>query len=463
MERINTLDCRNKIYLTFALLLFGLGVYISGTMDLSYDETYYWVYSKYLSWGYFDHPPAVAWSIALGTSLFGDNEFGVRFISQCFLFATALVVTFLVGDKKHFTTSLLLLLSMPLISLTGMVALPDAPLMFFSSLFFFLIKKYLDHDHWLNVLGLSLTIALMFYSKYHGLLIVLLTLCGYPLFLKRKSFWIIILIVIALYLPHIYWQYLHDFVSFKFHLFGRVEKHFSFNNILNYLVGQFILMGAPLFALFLIGLKKYGIKSPFERILLVNSLGFLCFLFLMSFRNQIEANWTISCAIALVVLMAPYAEKLGRKFNLAIAFNLILFALVRVIVLAPELFVKSSEENRLNEIFGWSERVEKVKQLCEGHQIVGDNYQFSSRFAYALNQPGIPSLHFGSRESHYKILNLEKNISAEEKICYLTSKKILGATVVETGYKDAIHIISNTTLEEIASYYGTTYEEITRE
>ena len=28
--------------------------------ELFDDEAYYWVYSKFLDWGYFDHPPMVA-------------------------------------------------------------------------------------------------------------------------------------------------------------------------------------------------------------------------------------------------------------------------------------------------------------------------------------------------------------------------------------------------------------------
>ena len=34
-------------------------VQAAGT-ELFDDEAYYWVYSKFLDWGYFDHPPMVA-------------------------------------------------------------------------------------------------------------------------------------------------------------------------------------------------------------------------------------------------------------------------------------------------------------------------------------------------------------------------------------------------------------------
>ena len=42
------------------LLLFILNVVQGGTTELLPDEAYYWVYSQYLDWGFFDHPPLVA-------------------------------------------------------------------------------------------------------------------------------------------------------------------------------------------------------------------------------------------------------------------------------------------------------------------------------------------------------------------------------------------------------------------
>src|SRR5213075_3600801 len=45
--------------------------------ELLDDEAYYWVYSHFLDWGYFDHPPMTAVLIRMGYSIF-QNELGVR-------------------------------------------------------------------------------------------------------------------------------------------------------------------------------------------------------------------------------------------------------------------------------------------------------------------------------------------------------------------------------------------------
>ena len=50
-----------------------------GTFPLCEDEAYYWEWSRNLALGYHDQGPGVALAIRLGTTLFGDGEFGVRF------------------------------------------------------------------------------------------------------------------------------------------------------------------------------------------------------------------------------------------------------------------------------------------------------------------------------------------------------------------------------------------------
>ncbi len=63
------------------LIFFGLWTLLnffqSANTVLLNDESYYWVYSNFLDWGYFDHPPMIAVLIKAGYFFF-HNEFGVR-------------------------------------------------------------------------------------------------------------------------------------------------------------------------------------------------------------------------------------------------------------------------------------------------------------------------------------------------------------------------------------------------
>src|SRR5881394_4413076 len=66
----------------FALVVLTLHrLWFATRLELVPDEAYYWLWSKHLAASYRDKGPAVAWVIALGTWLFGDNVFGIRFFS----------------------------------------------------------------------------------------------------------------------------------------------------------------------------------------------------------------------------------------------------------------------------------------------------------------------------------------------------------------------------------------------
>ena len=64
----------------WVVLFLGLAVRvaISGQFLMVPDETNYWQWSRYLALGYQDHPPMLAWTIWLSTTLFGQNELAVR-------------------------------------------------------------------------------------------------------------------------------------------------------------------------------------------------------------------------------------------------------------------------------------------------------------------------------------------------------------------------------------------------
>lgn len=469
LDRINTFLHSDRPFVIGAVFFLIINFFLIATTELTFDEAYYWIYSEYLSFGYFDHPPMVGLFIKIGTILFGQNEIGVRIV---FLLVTALSL-FLVWDLAGRKNALIFWVSvfiMPLLNFSGVAALPDTPMLFFAALFFYYLKKYIDEDNLKNVFILAVAIAGMFYSKYHGLLIVLLTVCGYPAFLKRKSFYLIAIITTLLFLPHVLWQYANDFVSFQFHLTGRKEKHFDIKNILDYVAGQIALMGLFNFFIFCFLFYKYKFKSAFERIMLANSFGFLGFIFFLSFRNQIEANWTVSCTICLIILFTKYLNPPYKKVFIALAVLPLLINLgFRIVLASPKSFVhyfdnpNDTDENRLNELIDWKEKkIPAVLAACAGKTIVADNYQVASKLAF-YTQLTIPAIHLDSRESQYSILKLQRSIAPDERICFLTSEDYMSSVKIETYYKDPIFVVQDTSLQELGKYHGVSYEEIIRD
>src|SRR5215213_1341442 len=70
---------RNAVLTISALV--ALRLLAAAWTPLTFDEAYYWMWSKHLAGGYYDHPPGVALVIRLGTMIAGDSELGVRLIS----------------------------------------------------------------------------------------------------------------------------------------------------------------------------------------------------------------------------------------------------------------------------------------------------------------------------------------------------------------------------------------------
>ena len=54
-----------------------LRLFLAGHFGLTEDEAYYWTWAQRLDVGYFDHPPMIAWWIAIGDGL-KHSEWGVR-------------------------------------------------------------------------------------------------------------------------------------------------------------------------------------------------------------------------------------------------------------------------------------------------------------------------------------------------------------------------------------------------
>ena len=68
-----------RVSLALIAVLIVLRAVMAAQLPLSADEAYYWLWSKRLAFGYYDHPPLIAWAIRAGTSLLGDTPLGVRF------------------------------------------------------------------------------------------------------------------------------------------------------------------------------------------------------------------------------------------------------------------------------------------------------------------------------------------------------------------------------------------------
>ncbi|HEY1164604.1 MAG TPA: glycosyltransferase family 39 protein, partial [Chitinophaga sp.] len=272
---------------SFLLGWLVLGLLQAGFTELMDDEAYYWVYSRHLDWGYFDHPPMIALLIRAGYAIF-HNELGVR-ILVVLINVLTLWLTWELIPQKHNRLFYLVMGAMGAMQIGGMLAVPDVPLIFFATLYFWVYRRFLGQQSWKNTLLLGISMALMFYSKYHGVLLVFFTLVSTPSLLRVFKFYIACLLTVLLYLPHLYWQYSHGYPSIQYHLVERNAPSYDISYSLDYILGQLLIFGPIAGWLILYYAFICPIQSSFERTLKVCLIGVLAFFLFSTFKGRVEA------------------------------------------------------------------------------------------------------------------------------------------------------------------------------
>src|SRR5260370_11807242 len=76
----------------FVIALTVIRLSILATTDLEFDEAHYWMWSERLAPAYFSKGPGIAFAMRASTSIFGANEFGVRFFSPVLAAGTSLLL-----------------------------------------------------------------------------------------------------------------------------------------------------------------------------------------------------------------------------------------------------------------------------------------------------------------------------------------------------------------------------------
>ena len=290
------------------LLLTIIRLILAGKTELIPEESYYWTYSQHPALSYFDHPPMVAWMIALGTGVFGNTELGVR-IATITLWPASAVLLFLTGSSwfgiRTASLAVLLFCLCPVFVGVGFIVTPDSPLVFFWLLTLYAVTKALSSsrsEFWL-LAGLGFGCAML--SKYTAVMLAaslflfLLLSQNYRFWLLRYPPWLALLIGIAVFSPVIIWNSQHQWASF---LFQSTRTEVGNNDPLRVESGTFWLYQLWALTPLMFGLFAYTLAPAIRRGWIKRednwnfSMSFALPLFLVfvlaSFKTKGHINWT---------------------------------------------------------------------------------------------------------------------------------------------------------------------------
>ena len=209
-----------------AALLTAYRLWVIGHLgiDLYVDEAYYWGWSQALDWGYFSKPPVIAALIAASTALLGNNLIAIKLPSLLIYPATAFAL-FALGRRLYSPRvgfwAGLAFMSMPLVAALGLFVSTDAPLLLCWSLALLFLLRALEREGWADWLACGAFIGIGLMSKYtmaaflpSALLLIVLD-ARHRRWLAHPQPWVALLLAFAILSPNLYWNWAHDFPTFR--------------------------------------------------------------------------------------------------------------------------------------------------------------------------------------------------------------------------------------------------------
>jgi hypothetical protein len=452
-------------FLFYACWLLLSLVQAAGT-ELFDDEAYYWVYSKFLDWGYFDHPPMIAILIKVGTFIF-PGEFGVR-LMIVLMGTLSIYIIEKLTNPVNLKLFYAIVLNTAILQIGGIIAVPDIPLLFFTALFFWMYKKYSEQTNWINAVLLSITVALLLYSKYHGLLIILATLVSSFKLLKQPATWLVIVLAILFFMPHVLWQLAHGLPSLNYHLFERVSPPYSLSFTTDYLAGQLLIAGPLLGWLLIWSAFRYKPTDQIQKAMRW-SLIFVYLLFLASsFKSRTEANWTVPLLVPLIVLAYHHLEineKLSKWVYRLLPISLVLIFTVRIFMILDTPLIKNLPKDEFHYNRDWTNA---IKEKSNGLPVVFTNsYQRASKYWFYTGDTAFSLNTHLYRRSNYNFWPLE--LQLQRKPVFIVGSKgtaglsdslISGNKSFSVGADPAFQSYSQIVLKQVGSKVATKHRSI---
>ncbi len=295
----------------------------AGLTPLTEDEAYYRLWAMRPQFGYYDHPPMIAWWIALGRLIAGDDALGVRLFPVLGGSLTTLLLwdaARLAGAGERIAARAAVWLNATLLIGFGVIlAVPDAPsTLFWTATLWSLLKaRKTGGPRWWIIAGVTAGLATL--SKYSALFLapgVFLWLVATPegrAELKRPWPWLTCVIAAGLFGLNAAWNAQHHWESFA-KQFGRaVPGPPTGKYLVELIVGQFILLN-PLIALFAwrpTDLRRLKVWSADVSLFLATVAPFIVYLVLHSLHARVQAHWPAPLYPALAFLGAVAAEGAG--------------------------------------------------------------------------------------------------------------------------------------------------------
>ncbi len=463
-------------------------VYIgSGKIGLSEDEAYQWIWSKHLAFSYYSKPPLIAVAQFIGTSLWGDTGFGVRFCAPVIAAVISLEMLRFMARVVNARASFWLSLIIPTVPLfaVGSILLTVDPL---SVLFWTLamvsgwraIQNHSTTGDWAWV---GLWMGLGFLSKYTALFQWLGWAVLFALWpparqqLRRPGIYLALFVNLLCTAPVLFWNYQHHWITVQ-HVAegGHLDQPWA-------LTATNLWIGFSTYTRDFLAAEA-GLQNPFYFLPVVWAAGafwrkqrhdelpvfffsmgaplFLCYL-LFTLHSRVLPNWIAPSILPLFCLATVYWERRWqageRTIKLWLAGGLVVGGIAVVLMHDTNLIPKLTglrlppAIDQTRRVRAWPETAELVetarrKLLAEGKPvfIIGGHYGITSEITFNLPEA-------------------KAHVSSQPLVYFLSSKIPQNQFYFWPGYRDrkGQNAIFVQELDFVAGDIPATPEELTQE
>ena len=343
------------IFLTF---ITAIRLLLTDKFGLGVDESHYLMYSRHLAWGYFDHPPMVAFLAAL-TSLLGKSVFLVRLgpivCSVISLILLRYLALALYRDERVGFWAALLIHLMPYQHLLLVGLLPDATLNIFWCGTLLSVWRAIQTGRWPMWILAGLLFGGALLSKYHAVLLAL-CLLGYFIASSGQRFWlkklqpyVALLFGLIVFMPNILWNARHDWISYRYQLGQGSAESFDPTKFLIAIGGQLGAWSPIIFGVLLavfVAVIRQPKRSEADRFAIWTSIPIFIFFGLAGLGSKVLPHWTSvgwwtgSIFVARVILQkiprhSPAAKRWRRWSVAAAATGFAMTGLLYMVLFLP--------------------------------------------------------------------------------------------------------------------------------
>jgi 4-amino-4-deoxy-L-arabinose transferase-like glycosyltransferase len=371
--------------IVLALAIVRLVALHFSTVDLFFDESQYWAWSREPALGYFSKPPLLAWLIAAAEHLCGPSEACIRTPAPLMSLGISLLA-YMIGralydERTGFWAAMLAAFGTGSVFSARIVS-TDVPLVLFFALALFAYVRLLQRPGWRWALTLGVAIGAGLLAKYAMVYFLagLVVAAGFEkrarVLLARPELRLALASALIVVSPNILWNAANGFLTFR-HAGGNVigePIEPSVMRPLEFLATQFAVFGPAVFGvavaavIALLRSKGSNRLSLTDRILLAFALPPLAVVTVTASLMHAYANWAAAAFIPLAVLAAAILVR--RNLSILLWASLALGLAVQITLIGADAFATSirlpflSKPNPYYRTLGWNAYGRTVGQLA---------------------------------------------------------------------------------------------------